>query len=480
MGCVTLPEARQSPVQIYATFFRGTRKAILLRAAALIVLTALLDWRIVGPIPLRYLYLIPMLLVGSVLEPWQIAATAALCTFLGEYFDGVPWDLRSGISRDLIYLIAFFGAGIFVREVNRNRRVVEQHLEEIQRQSEARRDAEEQLRILIETSPAAIVTADGDGTVLMANEAAYRMLGASPQELAGKPIHRYLPSLRNISEPVVSGQFFRTVMQARGQREDGEAFLADISFSTYRTTAGLRLAAMVLDASEDLRTHEVSGLHQLLTGSRIAIGAVSHEIRNFCAAIAAVHHNLSREGQLTGNRDFEALGNLIAGLERIANTNLRQTVNAGSEVDLAALLDELRIVMAPSLEEETIAAQWSADRNLPLVWADRSSLMQVFLNLMANSIRALSRQENRALSVAARADGTRVLVEFTDTGGGVAHPEHLFRPFQEGADSSGLGLYLSRAFLRSFGGEIRYQPVPGGSCFTVNLNQADSSTQDSP
>ena len=155
-------------------------------------------------------------------------------------------------------------------------------------------------------------------------------------------------------------------------------------------------------------------------------------------------------------------------------------MNAGSEVDLAALLDELRIVMAPSLEEETIAAQWSADRNLPLVWADRSSLMQVFLNLMANSIRALSRQENRALSVAARADGTRVLVEFTDTGGGVAHPEHLFRPFQEGADSSGLGLYLSRAFLRSFGGEIRYQPVPGGSCFTVNLNQADSSTQDSP
>jgi len=65
-------------------------------------------------------------------------------------------------------------------------------------------------------------------------------------------------------------------------------------------------------------------------------------------------------------------------------------------------------------------------------------------------------------------------VEFTDTGAGVAHPEHLFRPFQEGADSSGLGLYLSRAFLRSFGGEIRYQPVPGGACFTVSLNQVDS------
>ena len=146
-----------------------------------------------------------MLLVGSVLEPWQIGATAVLCTFLGEFFDDVPWHLRTGISRDLIYLIAFFGAGVFVREVNRNRRVVEQHLDEIERQSEARREAEEQLRVLIETSPAAIVTADGDGTVLMANEAAYRMLGASPEELAGKPIHRYLPSLRNVSGPADLG-----------------------------------------------------------------------------------------------------------------------------------------------------------------------------------------------------------------------------------------------------------------------------------
>jgi C4-dicarboxylate-specific signal transduction histidine kinase len=105
--------------------------------------------------------------------------------------------------------------------------------------------------------------------------------------------------------------------------------------------------------------------------------------------------------------------------------------------------------------------------------------MQVFLNVITNSIRALSKQESRTLSVAARTEGNRVLVEFTDSGGGVAQPEHLFRPFQEGADSSGLGLYLSRAFLRSFGGEIRYQPVAGGACFTVSLNRADSPEQDS-
>jgi signal transduction histidine kinase len=63
-------------------------------------------------------------------------------------------------------------------------------------------------------------------------------------------------------------------------------------------------------------------------------------------------------------------------------------------------------------------------------------------------------------------------VEFADNGGGVAHPDQLFRPFQDGAQSSGLGLYLSRAFLRSFGGEIRYLALPDGACFIVTLQVA--------
>jgi signal transduction histidine kinase len=229
---------------------------------------------------------------------------------------------------------------------------------------------------------------------------------------------------------------------------------------------------MVLDASEELRTHEVSGLHQLLTGSRIAIGAVSHEIRNISGAIATVHQNLTRSGLLAGNRDFEALGNLMTALERIAGFNLQQTTDQSTEVDLHALLDELRIVIAPMLEEENIASEWKAEPELPLVWADRPSLMQVFLNLITNSVRVLPDRDHPCLSVTARAEGGQVLVEFADNGGGVTHPEFLFRPFQDGAQSTGLGLYLSRAFLRSFGGEIRYRALPDGACFVVDLKAA--------
>jgi len=457
---------------MYEVLFKGTRRSVLLRAAASIAAIALLDWRVIAEIPLGFLYLIPMVMVGSVLAPFSIVAIAALCTLLAEIFSDLTWNLRTGTSRDVLYFAAFVGTGLFVREVNNNRKVTLEHIHEIERERDARREAEEQLRILIESSPIAIITADQDGCVLMANDAAHRMLGVPQGELRGRLLYRYLPALTNITMHDPTQQLLRAVMQARGQRDDGEAFLADICFSTYRTNAGARLAAMVLDASEDLRAHEVSGLQQLLSGSRIAVGAVFHEIRNVCGAIAVVHQNLAHGGLLAGNKDFEALGSLAVALERVASVNVRQTPAQAKEVDLIVLLDELKIIVTPSLQEEEIETQWIVEPGLPLVWADRTSLMQVFLNLITNSTRALSKKDRRQLVVTARSEGVQVHVEVSDNGGGVAHPEFLFRPFQAGAEATGLGLYLSRAFMRSFGGELRHVPLANGACFIVDLTQA--------
>jgi signal transduction histidine kinase len=62
-----------------------------------------------------------------------------------------------------------------------------------------------------------------------------------------------------------------------------------------------------------------------------------------------------------------------------------------------------------------------------------------------------------------------VTVEVLDNGGGVAEPSKLFHPFQTGAQNTGLGLYLARAFARSFGGDLRYNPLPGQASFVVEL-----------
>jgi signal transduction histidine kinase len=60
-----------------------------------------------------------------------------------------------------------------------------------------------------------------------------------------------------------------------------------------------------------------------------------------------------------------------------------------------------------------------------------------------------------------------VKVRFEDSGIGISHPEDLFRPFQSGAQTTGLGLYVSRSIMRSFGGELLYEPRPAGCCFAV-------------
>ncbi len=131
-------------------------------------------------------------------------------------------------------------------------------------------------------------------------------------------------------------------------------------------------------------------------------------------------------------------------------------------MDLPALLEELRIVVEPALREEGIEVSWEIEPGLPAVWADRQSWMQVFLNLTKNSQRAMLDRPSPQLKIVARAEGQRVAVRVQDTGGGVLHPEHLFRPFQPGAQSTGLGVYLSRALMRSFRGDLRYEPEPPG------------------
>jgi PAS domain S-box-containing protein len=450
--------------------FIARRKLVLIGSALLIFLIALADWRSADNIPLGFLYLVPMLMLGRILKPWQTIFAAALCTLLAELYDPFAWDIRTGIPRDTLYFAAFVTVGIFVYTAHRNNQLTLAHLHEIELQRNARQEAEEQLKILIESSPAAILTANTEGEILTANDAAHRILTLPINTLTNHNLQQFFPALANIARTAASDQVFRAVMQSRGYRADGETFLAEICFSTYRTNSGARLAALILDASEELRTHEESSLHQMLAGSRIAVAAVSHEIRNVCGAISVVHQNLLRSQLLGEDKDFEALGNLVIALEKIASVDLLQYPDQKSEVDLLSVLDDLKIVITPALAEDDIHAIWNLDSTLPNVWADRTNLMQIFLNLTTNSIRALhASPPPRALNITARRTGNLVAVELIDNAGGVPHPEELFRPFQAGAHATGLGLYLSRAFARSFGGDLHYTPIPGHASFTVTL-----------
>jgi two-component system sensor kinase FixL len=134
-------------------------------------------------------------------------------------------------------------------------------------------------------------------------------------------------------------------------------------------------------------------------------------------------------------------------------------------------------VIDPAMREAGIATVWEIGSGLPLVRADRHALLQAFINLARNSLQALEDSPVKEVRIETAVERDLVVVRFRDTGPGVAHPEDLFRPFQPGAHSVGLGLFITRAILRSHGGGLRYEAPARGSCFAVELWPADNGVE---
>ena len=138
--------------------------------------------------------------------------------------------------RVLFVSLALVGCGLFVGELVRNRR--------LSLASQAR------LKVLVETSPAAIVTVDERGFIELANAAAVELLSPRSGTLIGDPIAAFLPELHHALRWEEAPQF-RASMQCRGHRGSGEAFTADVWFSTYKEGSSPKLAAIIADVSEE-------------------------------------------------------------------------------------------------------------------------------------------------------------------------------------------------------------------------------------
>jgi DNA-binding NarL/FixJ family response regulator len=69
-------------------------------------------------------------------------------------------------------------------------------------------------------------------------------------KLVGQPVAAFLPELHHALRPE-GGPQFRTSMQCRGHRGNGESFLAEVWFSTYKEGTRPKLAAIIADVSEE-------------------------------------------------------------------------------------------------------------------------------------------------------------------------------------------------------------------------------------
>src|ERR1035438_3645954 len=155
-------------------------------AGLLIVVIAAIDWRVDLNFAFAFLYLLPVLLVGTVLSWRMVVLSALVCTFLSDYFNPFPFTFATSLPQDILVFAALVGCGLFAYEVTRRSRREAQDRHRIEREVTARREAEEQLEFLIESSPAAILTMSADFLILRANPAAYRLLGLAQGELDRK------------------------------------------------------------------------------------------------------------------------------------------------------------------------------------------------------------------------------------------------------------------------------------------------------
>src|SRR5205823_1254522 len=104
-----------------------------------------------------------------------------------------------------------------------------------------------------------------------------------------------------------------------------------------------------------------------------------------------------------------------------------------------------------------------------LVLGERRAIAQVLINLMSNAFKYGG--PSKRIHVRAWRERERVAIAVEDEGPGVPLKlrRKLFRPFVRGDDpdttskpGTGLGLAIAHRLVASQGGQLRYEPRPGG------------------
>jgi len=212
----------------------GNRTVVLLTSLGIVLAIAVVDWWTKPYVSLGFLYLFPIMLAAGFLPRWALVLMGIACALLSERFSNL--DPADAPLRTSFEALALAGSGLFISEVLRNRRL--------------RLASQERLRVLVETSPAAIVTVDERGFIELANHAAAELLAPRDGDLLGQPIAAFLPELHHALR-WEEGPQFRTSMQCRGHRGNGESFLADVWFSSYKEGPTPKLAAITADVTEE-------------------------------------------------------------------------------------------------------------------------------------------------------------------------------------------------------------------------------------
>jgi len=206
--------------------------------------------------------------------------------------------------------------------------------------------------------------------------------------------------------------------------------------------------------------------------------SLAHEVRNPLNSISLMLVLLKRRlARLAGGsdpdlaatvenvkREVERLDGLVEEFLSLATLDRLER----RRHDPAAVAREAVVLTGPGAAARGVTVREDLPA-LPPLSIDRQKLKQVLLNLLRNAVEAMP--GGGTLTVAARRQGSGVVLEVADTGVGIEPGIDVFDFFTSTKrGGTGLGLPISRRIVEAHGGTLSYESEPGcGTVFRVLL-----------
>jgi len=243
-----------------------------------------------------------------------------------------------------------------------------------------------------------------------------------------------------------------------------------------RTRSALRIKHLQDQLKEQLQLQKtINQLHQEMLGEhwQKTLGqlasSLAHEINNPLAAALGSVQLLCMDDTLSENTQ-NRLQIIDSSLQR-AGQKLRsllliaQTSRHAMTVSLAQLIEDLLTMV----NFQVVVKKISLRSNLPAnsEWIGKpSELARSILYLLNNAIEAVAGRPHALVDVRLNTEGEIHRISISDTGPGIPPDlrDQVFRPFftTKPAPHNGVGLYLAREIIRSFGGSVHLTTPANG------------------